>query len=57
MFGAASLDFACVASGKANGTLLYTKINGILLPEFFYAVKPVLLFMGITVNTYLIPDL
>lgn len=57
MFGAASLDFACVASGKANGTLLYTKINGILLPEFFYAVKPALLFMGIKMNTYLIPDL
>lgn len=25
MFGAASLDFACVASGKTNGTILYTK--------------------------------
>ena len=25
MLGAASLDFACVASGKTNGTILYTK--------------------------------
>lgn len=25
MFGAASIDFACVASGKTNGTILYTK--------------------------------
>lgn len=25
MFGAASIDFACVASGKTNGTILYTR--------------------------------
>lgn len=25
MFGASSIDFACVASGKTNGTILYTR--------------------------------